>query len=46
LPELHGRHKGDLIVQVQVEIPTKLTKHQIELLKEFEKENKKSWKLF
>lgn len=43
LPQLRSRHKGDLIVQVQVEIPSKVSKHQVELLKEFESESGKSW---
>src|SRR3989344_214055 len=38
LPELRGRHKGDLIVEVKVEIPAKVSKKQVELLKEFEAE--------
>ncbi|MBS3124630.1 molecular chaperone DnaJ [Candidatus Woesearchaeota archaeon] len=46
LPELRGRHSGDLIVEVQVEIPKKLSKHQTELLKEFQKGDKKKWNLF
>ena len=46
LPELRSRNKGDLIVEIQVVVPKKVTKHQAELLKEFEKEGKKKWGLF
>jgi len=35
LPELDGRGRGDLLVQMVVEIPKKLTSHQEELLREF-----------
>lgn len=34
MPSLHGRGRGDLIVQVIIEIPRKLTKRQEELLRE------------
>ena len=36
VPVLNGRGKGDLIVQVQVHTPAKLTKRQRELLQELE----------
>ncbi|MBA2847692.1 molecular chaperone DnaJ [Thermosulfuriphilus ammonigenes] len=36
MPRLRGGGKGDLIVQIQVEIPRKLTRRQEELLREFE----------
>jgi len=36
MPGLHGRGKGDAIYQVIVEIPTRLTSRQRELLREFE----------
>ncbi|MCP4644717.1 MAG: molecular chaperone DnaJ [bacterium] len=32
IPDLHGYHKGDQIVQVHVETPTKLSKEQRELM--------------
>jgi molecular chaperone DnaJ len=35
IPHLHGRGRGDQIVQTAVQVPTKLTKRQEELLKEF-----------
>lgn len=34
-PNVHGQGKGDLLVRVQVETPTKLSSKQKELLKEF-----------
>jgi molecular chaperone DnaJ len=37
MPGLHGRGKGDAIYQVVVEVPTKLTARQRELLEEFER---------
>lgn len=37
IPDLHGRGTGDLHVQVVVEVPTKLTAKQKELLLEFAK---------
>jgi molecular chaperone DnaJ len=37
VPHLGSNRKGDLLVQVQVKTPTKLTKQQEELLREFEK---------
>ena len=33
VPDVHGRGRGDLIVQVQVEVPTRLTKSEDELLR-------------
>ena len=36
LPDLRGYHKGDLYVKVQVETPTKLSREQRDLLKQFE----------
>jgi len=41
MPVLRSRDRGDMIVQVAVETPQKLTKRQKELLKEFEKESSK-----
>jgi molecular chaperone DnaJ len=35
LPHLGSTHRGDLLVEVQVKIPTKLTNKQEELLREF-----------
>ncbi len=46
LPELRSKHKGDLVVEIQVAVPKKVSKKQAELLKEFEKEAKKKWGLF
>jgi len=37
MPALRGGTHGDQIVEIEVETPTKLTKKQIELLKEFDK---------
>jgi len=37
LPHLGSSHKGDLLVEVTVKIPTKVTKKQEELLREFER---------
>jgi molecular chaperone DnaJ len=36
VPVLNGRGKGDLIVQVQVHTPNKISKRQRELLQEWE----------
>ena len=36
MPELHGRGRGDLYVEVRVQIPCKLSKRQKELLQELE----------
>lgn len=45
VPHLNSYGRGDLIVQVEIEIPKKLTKRQEELLKEFEEiEQEKSEK--
>jgi len=41
IPHLHGHGTGSENVEVVVRVPEKLTKKQKELLKEFEKENKK-----
>ena len=41
IPSLHGYGKGSELIKVIVETPKKLTKKQKELLKEFNKENKK-----
>jgi len=35
IPHLHGRGRGDQIIQAMVQVPQKLTKRQEELLKEF-----------
>ncbi len=36
IPDVHGYHKGDQIVEIQVEIPTKLSKEQRELIEQFQ----------
>jgi molecular chaperone DnaJ len=36
-PNVHGHGKGDLLVKIFVETPTKLTDRQVELLQEFSK---------
>jgi molecular chaperone DnaJ len=36
VPHLQGGGRGDLVVQLQVEVPRKLTKRQKEILREFE----------
>jgi molecular chaperone DnaJ len=41
LPEIGGYGRGDILVQVIVEIPKKLTHHQEELLAEFAKTDRK-----
>ena len=41
IPYLHGEGTGSELVEVIVDIPTKLTKKQKQLLKDFEKESKK-----
>lgn len=38
MPDPHGRRRGDLFVQVQVEVPKKLTPRQEELLRELAEE--------
>jgi molecular chaperone DnaJ len=50
VPHLRGSARGDMIVEVQIMTPTKLTKKQKELLKEFaalerkkEKDNEESF---
>ena len=40
IPFLHGEGKGDELVKVEIEVPTKLSPKQKKLLEEFEKENK------
>jgi molecular chaperone DnaJ len=35
MPVLNGRGQGDMVVQIEVETPTKLTARQKELLEEF-----------
>ncbi|QDU79272.1 Chaperone protein DnaJ [Polystyrenella longa] len=41
MPDVHGRRSGDIVVEVQVEVPQKLTERQEELLRELaELENK------
>jgi molecular chaperone DnaJ len=40
IPYLHGSGKGDELVQVEVDVPKKLSSKQKKLLKEFEKESK------
>ncbi len=41
MPDVHGRGRGDILVQVVVEIPRKLTKRQEALLREFAETEKK-----
>ncbi|MBU1204315.1 MAG: molecular chaperone DnaJ, partial [Nanoarchaeota archaeon] len=41
IPDLHGYGLGSENVKIVIETPTKLTKKQRELLKEFEKDTKK-----
>jgi len=41
LPHLHGSGSGSELVEVVVKVPTKLTKKQKDLLKDFEKESKR-----
>jgi molecular chaperone DnaJ len=41
MPVLCSCERGDMVVQVVVETPQKLTKRQKELLKEFEKDSSK-----
>ena len=36
MPELNGRGRGDLYVEVKVQTPTKLSKRQRELLQELQ----------
>jgi len=42
VPSLRGGGKGDMVVEVQVQTPTRLTKEQKELLREFEELDKES----
>jgi molecular chaperone DnaJ len=37
MPVLQGRGRGDLVIRIEVETPTKLTQRQRELLEEFRK---------
>jgi len=46
LPDVRSGRKGDLIIRVSIEVPKKVSKKQVELLKEFEKEGSKKWGLF
>lgn len=41
MPVLRSRERGDMVVQVVVETPQKLTRRQKELLREFDKESSK-----
>ncbi len=43
VPHLKGRGRGDHYVRIKVKIPQKLKGKQKEILKDFEKEAKKSW---
>ena len=45
VPHVRSSGRGDQYIRVKITIPTKLTNHQKELLKEFEEENKrkKGW---
>ncbi len=40
VPSLRGSGKGDMVVEIQVQTPTKLTKEQKELLREFDELSK------
>jgi len=42
LPDLHGHRSGDILVQVIVEVPRKLTSRQKELLREYAESEGKS----
>lgn len=46
IPYLHSSGSGDQLVEIIIEVPEKLSKKQKELLKEFEKENKKKKGIF
>lgn len=46
MPKIHSSAKGDLYVEVVVEIPKKLTPRQKEILREFEKTDTKSESIF
>lgn len=37
IPDIRGYGRGDQIIEIAVKIPTHLTKHQVELLEEFQK---------
>jgi molecular chaperone DnaJ len=39
IPDVHGRRRGDQLVVIRVETPTKLTSRQKELLEEFARES-------
>ncbi|MCX5757247.1 MAG: molecular chaperone DnaJ, partial [Candidatus Hydrogenedentes bacterium] len=39
MPDLRGYRQGDELVRIVVEVPTRLTRRQRELMQEFEKEN-------
>jgi len=41
IPYLHGEGKGDELVKVEVDVPTKLSSKQKKILREFEKTDKK-----
>ena len=43
MPILRSSNRGDMVVQVAVETPQKLTKRQKELLKEFERESSQGY---
>jgi molecular chaperone DnaJ len=42
MPDLHRRGKGDLLVQIQLDVPKSLTKRQEELLRELAEEEHKN----
>ncbi|HOP11910.1 MAG TPA: molecular chaperone DnaJ [Oscillospiraceae bacterium] len=49
IPDVHGRGKGSLYIKVKIEVPTKLTSQQQELLRQFDTgaaatEKKKKWR--
>lgn len=46
IPDVHGYHKGDQVVRIQVETPTKLTREQRELIERFQQiSNEQSYPL-
>ena len=42
IPDIHGRGKGDEMIKVIIEIPTRLNKRQRELLEEFSQTSKEN----
>ena len=47
IKDLRGYHKGDQIVRVQVEIPTRISREQRELIERFQQmSNEKTYPLY